>query len=349
MKITLIAAAALTLAGIAQASTAPASAPAVAQPPAGTAIPVLRSAEVPAPRPTERAQAAPISTRDRAAQEAVRRWEQTGTADALVGAGGDIRFAYGYSRATITCAPLHVCTVRLIAGETITSLALGDTVRWIAEQTTAGDTPVILIKPTQGGISTNLVVTTDAGRIYYMHLVGSAREYMPMVGFFDPASLSQRNHAQVAEMQRMRARLQAAEDAARKARDDAERRTAEHRERTVVAEMPATFDPTTLNFSMTCRPNSRPAASFVPSRIFSTATHTFIQLPEGLEGKELPAIFRRAANGNMELLNSRRSGQFIVIDGTPDHISLALDVGFNARVVDCQRGTNRSNAQATAD
>lgn len=335
-KTTLIAATILSLAGITHATTPAATAPAAAQPPAGTAIPVLRNAEVPAP--LERAGVAPVSPRDRAAQEAVRRWEQNGTADALVGPGGDIRFAYGYSRPTVTCSPLHVCTIRLIAGESITSLALGDTVRWMAEQALAGDTPVVLIKPTQGGISTNLVITTDAGRVYYLHLVGSPREYMPMAGFFDPRAMSQAGHAQAQEMQRMRARLQAAEEAARQAHEEADRRAAEHRERTVVAEMPQTFDPTNLDFSMTCRPNSRPAADFVPSRVFSTQTHTFIQLPQALEGRELPAVFRRAPSGALELVNARRSGQFVVVDGTPDQISLALDVGVNARVVDCTRG-----------
>lgn len=118
-KTTIIAASILALSGIAHATTPAATAPAAAQPPAGTSIPVLRNAEVPAPM--ERAGSAPVSPRDRAAAEAVRRWEQNGTADALVGPGGDIRFAYGYSRPTVTCSPLHVCTIRLIPGESITS------------------------------------------------------------------------------------------------------------------------------------------------------------------------------------------------------------------------------------
>lgn len=336
---------------VAPATAAPAQARSVAQfeveppPTRATAAPapvaptiqVTRNAEVSAPPPVERAQSARLSPRDRAALDAVQRWERTGTAEALVGQGGDIRFAYGYSRPTITCSPLHICTIRLIAGETITSLAIGDTVRWIAEQSTAGDTPVVMIKPTQGGISTNLVITTDAGRVYFMHLVAHAREYMPMVGFFDPAFIQRQQQTEAREVQRLRARVEAAEEESRQAREAAERRTAEHRERTVVAELPAAdFDPTKLDFSMTCRPNSRAAADFVPARVFSTRTHTFVQLPQALEGRELPAVFRRVGE-TMQLLNARRSGQFIVVDGTPDHIALALDVGHQARVVDCQR------------
>jgi len=307
------------------------------EPAPSTTIQVARSAEVVAPRPVERARSAALNPRERAALEAVQRWEKTGTADALVGQGGDIRFAYGYSRPTITCSPLHVCAIRLIDGEAITSLALGDTVRWIAEKTTAGATPVVMVKPTQGGISTNLVITTDAGRVYFMHLVASAREYNPMVGFFDPSFIQRQQQTDAREVQRLQARLESAEAQARQAREDAERRTAEHRERTVVAEIPvADFDPSKLDFSMTCRPNSRAAAEFVPARVFATRTHTFVQLPQSLEGRELPAVFRRDGT-SMQLLNSRRSGQFVVVDGTPDHIALALDVGNQARVVDCKR------------
>jgi len=343
MKTHLIAAAALAIVAGASAASTPQAAPPLSQvthvatPPASTMVQVTRSAEVSTPVPVERARSAALNPRERAALEAVQRWEKTGTADALVGQGGDIRFAYGYSRPTITCSPLHVCAIRLIDGETITSLALGDTVRWIAEKTTAGATPVVLLKPTQGGISTNLVITTDAGRVYFMHLVASAREYMPMVGFFDPSFIQRQQQTDAREVQRLQARVEAAEAQAKQAREDAERRTAEHRERTIVAELPAAeFDPTNLDFSMTCRANSRAAEVFMPARVFSTRTHTFVQLPQALEGKELPAVFSRSGT-SMQLLNARRSGQFMVVDGRPDHIALALDVGNNARVVDCKR------------
>jgi type IV secretory pathway VirB9-like protein len=109
------------------------------------------------------------------------RWEQTGAADALIGASGAVEYPYGYSRPKITCAPLHVCSVALQDGEAVTSVSIGDTVRWLLQNATAGSKPVLMIKPTQAGLSTNLVVTTDKGRVYYMHLVSSKAEYVPMV------------------------------------------------------------------------------------------------------------------------------------------------------------------------
>ncbi|TSE35142.1 TrbG/VirB9 family P-type conjugative transfer protein [Tepidimonas charontis] len=289
------------------------------------------------PAAKEPAGGAKLSPRDRAALEAYKKWEQTGTADALVGENGEIRYPYDFSRPTVTCAPLHVCTIRLIPGETITSIALGDTVRWLVQQTTAGDRPVIFLKPTQGGISTNLAVTTDAGRLYYLHVVASAKEYTPIVGFYDPADMLRKQTAEAREIERLKKQLQAAEESARLAREEAERRAREHKERTVVAEGPAAeFDPTKLDFSMRCEANSRAAREFVPTQVFATKTHTFIQLPDSLEGKEIPAVFRKSG-AQLQLLNVRRSGSYLVVDGTPNEISLALDVGSNARVVDCVR------------
>lgn len=289
--------------------------------------------------PRERAQSARMSPREQATHEAVKRWERTGVAESLVGPGGDVRVAYGYSRPTITCAPLHVCTVRLIAGETITSLALGDTVRWLAEQTTAGDTPVVVIKPTQAGISTNMVITTSAGRVYYMHLVADRREYSPMTTFFDPAAMLRTANTQALEVERLQARLKAAEAAARVASEAAAARAAEHRERTVAAESTplAALDPTQLDFNYRCTPASAAARSMprdlMPTRVFGSATHTFVQLAPGVS--EMPAVFSRGADGSHQLVNTRRSGDFVIVDGRPERLALALGVGHNARVVHC--------------
>jgi type IV secretion system protein VirB9 len=304
--------------------------------PAGSTITVSPLAENPLPPVREKAQAARMSPRERAVLEAVKKWEREGVADALVGPGGEVQLAYGYSRPTISCAPLHVCTVKLIEGESIVSLGLGDTVRWLVQQTTAGDTPVVLIKPTQAGISTNLVISTSAGRVYYLHLVASKTEYVPVVSFYDPDAMLRSQTAEAAQIERLRKRLEAAEAEARAAREEAERRAREHKERTVVAEMPTDIDLTKLDFGMTCEPNSRAASEFVPTRIFASKTHTYIQLPEALEGKEVPAVFAKQG-AQLQLLNVRRSGQYIVVDGRPSEISLALDVGDNARIVDCRR------------
>jgi len=74
---------------------------------------ITASPEVLAPTPmlpTAKVQVRKLPAADAARLAAAQRWEQTGTADALVGAGGVVEYPYGYSRPTITCAPLHVCS-----------------------------------------------------------------------------------------------------------------------------------------------------------------------------------------------------------------------------------------------
>lgn len=318
------------------AAPAPAPAPAVVLAPAPALQRTTTQTDTSNPPARERAQGARLSAKERAALAETQRWEREAGATAQIGVSGAWRVAYGHQRPTITCAPLHVCTIRLIAGETITSLALGDTVRWLAQQTTAGDTPVVVIKPTQAGISTNAVITTSAGRVYYLHLVADRRQYMPLVEFFDPAAMLRTRTAEAEQVERLQARLRAAEQAAQQAKEQAQERAAEHRERTVVAESHA-LDPTRLDFNYRCEPASREARDFVPARIFGSDTHTFVQMPQAvLRGGEMPAVFARA-DGQHQLLNARRSGDFMVVDGRPQSIALVLGVGHHPRIVNCNR------------
>jgi type IV secretion system protein VirB9 len=102
---------------------------------------ITASPEVLAPSPmlpTAKVQVRKLPVADAARLSAAQRWEQTGVADALVGAGGAVEYPYGYSRPTITCAPLHVCSVALQDGEAATSVSIGDTVRWLLQTATAG-------------------------------------------------------------------------------------------------------------------------------------------------------------------------------------------------------------------
>jgi type IV secretion system protein TrbG len=70
-------------------------------------------------------------------------------------------------------APEQVTDIALQAGETLVSVAAGDTVRWIVGDTTSGSGAAkrthILIKPSAPGLKTNLVISTDR-RIYHLAL-----------------------------------------------------------------------------------------------------------------------------------------------------------------------------------
>jgi type IV secretion system protein VirB9 len=281
--------------------------------------------------PTATVQIRKLSAADAARLSAAQRWEQTGVADALVGAGGAVEYPYGYSRPTITCAPLHVCSVALQDGEAATSVSIGDTVRWLLQTATAGTKPVMMIKPTQAGLSTNLVVTTDKGRIYYMHLVSNKTEYVPMVSWYDPAAMTRDLSAEAQTSARQKAEFDATIAATKLAAEQAKA------QRVVADKSVGKLDPTTLDFGYTCTGE----AAFKPARVFANDTHTFIQLPPSASASDAPAVFN-VSNNETELLNSRLVNGYYIIDGKPAKLSLVLGVGASAQTVKCQKSVPNS-------
>lgn len=281
--------------------------------------------------PTAKVQTKKLLPADAARLAAAQRWEQTGVADALVGAGGAVEYPYGYSRPTVTCAPLHVCSIALQDGEAVTSVSIGDTVRWLLQTATAGSKPVMMIKPTQAGLSTNLVVTTDKGRIYYMHLVSSKTEYVPMVTWYDPAAMTRDLSAEAQAAARQKAELEASIAAGKMAAEQAKA------QRVVADKSVGKMDPTTLDFGYTCTGE----ALFKPARVFANDTHTFIQLPPGATASDAPAVFN-TSNNETELLNSRLVNGYFIIDGKPAKLSLILGVGDSAQTVKCEKSVPHS-------
>uniref|UniRef100_E6QPE3 Conjugal transfer protein TrbG/VirB9/CagX (Modular protein) n=1 Tax=mine drainage metagenome TaxID=410659 RepID=E6QPE3_9ZZZZ len=264
-------------------------------------------------------QTPPVPLSYRATDEASQEWLQTGSAPDVIGTNGEVMYAYGQSRPTITCAPLHVCVINLLPGEHITSLSIGDSVRWLVQPTDAGNRPVVIVKPTQAGLVTNLVVTTDAGRVYYMTLVSDAHKYVPLIGFYDPQAL-------VINLQQQAAQARAAEQAKVEAHKQA-----------VVAPL-GDIDPAKLDFNFRCKADDNHAdldnADLMPTRVFAGGGHTYLQMPSTMKYTDAPAVFN-TTGGSTELLNSRLVHGYYVIDGLPTRFKLVLGVGKNSRAVTC--------------
>ena len=72
---------------------------------------------------------------------------------------------------TVHTAPAYLTAIVLRAGERLISKAAGDTVRWEVGETSQGaGQVVILIKPLDAGLRTNMILTTDQ-RVYVLDLV----------------------------------------------------------------------------------------------------------------------------------------------------------------------------------
>src|SRR5690606_23931614 len=82
---------------------------------------------------------------------------------------GLVEARFGEAVPVLGCAALRACRVEMEPGERLLSPpALGDTERWLTAEISSGPgglVPVVVVKPTACGISTNLVIATDR-RIY---------------------------------------------------------------------------------------------------------------------------------------------------------------------------------------
>jgi len=280
-------------------------------------VPVVRSvgtnSNLPSLELVQNTPAIPLTYR--ATDIASQQWARTGIAPALVGTNGAVMYAYGQSHPTITCAPLHICTVELMDDEHITNLSLGDSVRWLVQPTTAGKQPIVVIKPTEPGLITNLVVTTDAGRVYYMTLASKKTDYVPIVSFYDPQKLvinvqQQANQAAQQEI-----------DAAAKIKN------------AVVSPL-GNIDPSNLDFDFTCKGDRN---DLKPVRVFAGDGHTYLQMSPDMKFTDAPAIFN-TSNKTTELMNSRLVHNYYIIDGLPSKFKLVLGVGRDANSVECTHG-----------
>src|SRR6516164_8638314 len=106
------------------------------------------------------------------------------------GADGRVLYSYGAGLPIIVCAPLRVCIVELQAGEHLTGEPqIGDSVRWLVSPAMYGQgedtTSVIVLKPQEPGLDTNLLITTDR-RAYYLRLVSKPQEYVARAAFSYP-------------------------------------------------------------------------------------------------------------------------------------------------------------------
>ncbi|MGF6710869.1 P-type conjugative transfer protein TrbG [Luteibacter sp. W1I16] len=134
-----------------------------------------------------------LTPQEKAGLDISRKWVAATSASVkpVPGPDGTIRFLYGQSQPSIVCAVLQVCDVELQPGEQVSSVNLGDAVRWLVEPALsgAGDDAIqhLVIKPLDVGLETSLMVTTDR-RTYHLRLRSHRTEYMPRVAFSYPES-----------------------------------------------------------------------------------------------------------------------------------------------------------------
>jgi type IV secretion system protein VirB9 len=277
----------------AEAASAPAPAPAEfapavlvrdAEPPrpaiAATAVQPLavESERLPVPVASRRrAAGAPISRVEAANRAAVREPSRESYVNAVQ--------VYAWSEGALYrlyTAPERVSEIALQPGETLMSVAAGDTARWVIGDTTSGTGAArrthILVKPSAVGLRTNLVITTDR-RVYHVQLESNARTAMASISWTYPSDA-------LLALQRGD-RPEAAGPVAGGVAVEA------------------------LNFGYRIEGDDPP---WRPIRAFDDGSQVFIEFPSSLAQGEAPPLFVRGTSGRAELVNYRLRGRYYVVD-----------------------------------
>ncbi len=181
-------------------------------------------------------------------------------------------------------APGFISTVLLEPGETIVTVAAGDTTRWMVEQAVGGDLvaarAMLLIKPTRNNIRTNIVLVTDRRTYAIEAIATSGQTYSAQTAWRYPAN-------------------------------------ADHE----LAGRPTAVE--ALNFAYRIRTVRGFNPRWRPVRVFDDGRKTYIEFPPAMATSEAPPLFI-IENGDAVLVNYRVSGGRYVIDRLFDIAELRL-------------------------
>lgn len=252
-------------------------------------------------------------------------WAENPDAMPMRDAGGRVLFPFSQSAPTIVCAPLHVCDIELQAGELVQGTPhIGDSVRWKISPALSGTDEKrvthLIIKPTEAGLDTNLIIPTDR-HTYHIRLVSSTTRYVSSVGFFYPEDQEQ----SWTELTK-----------AGKGMGNAHGAGADPGG----ADMP-TVAVNRLNFNYKIKVvKGKPL--FKPLRAMDDGYHTYISMNEDMQQLEAPVLVGISPGGQEQIVNYRLKGNLYVIDGTLPKIALISGAGKDQQRVELTRDPCRN-------
>jgi P-type conjugative transfer protein TrbG len=230
---------------------------------------------------------------------------------------GRVVFPYSESLPTIVCAPIHVCDIELQAGEVVQGEPhVGDNVRWRISPAVSGgeDHKVthLIVKPTEAGLDTNLIVPTDR-HTYHIRLVSSAERYVSSIAFSYPDE-HQQTWSEFAKTNTSGAG------------NSADRST---------GDMP-TVAVNRLNFNYRIKVvHGKPG--FKPVHAMDDGYHTYIAMNEEMPQQEAPVLVGISSAGEEQMVNYRLKGNMYVVDGTVSRLALLSGAGKHQDRVELTR------------
>lgn len=228
------------------------------------------------------------------------------------GSDGRVTYAFGAGLPVVVCAPLRVCVIQLEAGEKITGEPqIGDSVRWNVSPAAFGTgedaTWMVVIKPQEPGLDTNLLIPTDR-RAYYLRLVSKTDDYVARVAFRYPEESKSKWKQKLIDQK-----------AAEKPKDET---------------LPTIVTAEKLNFAYAVKGGNE---HIRPERVFDDGAKTFIQMRPDLQYREAPILLVLGPDGKGTMTNYRVRKQTYIVDRLFDRAQLVLGAGKKAQKVEIKR------------
>jgi len=249
------------------------------------------------------------------------------------GADGRVMYIFGQGMPVLVCAPLRVCAVELESGEHLQSPPqIGDSRRWEITPAISGsgldETPLLIVKPIEPGLETDLIVPTDR-RTYVVRLISDSSRFVSRMAFQYPAD----NNAKWST-------FQAQQDAAK---HDAEALAEQARARDKQAEVlpiaGSSLDSLYFDYKIDGNPALR------PSHVFDDGQNTYLIFPSDGRFRERPTLLL-LINGKTEMVNFRVDGTRYIVDRLFDKGLLVSGVGKKQSKVTITRSVSFSAGPA---
>jgi type IV secretion system protein VirB9 len=247
------------------------------------------------------------------------------------GADGKVVYIFGQGMPVLVCAPLRVCAIELQAGEHLESQPqIGDSRRWEITPVLSGsgldETPLLIVKPIEAGLETNLIVSTDR-RTYVFRLVSDPTRYVSRLAFQYPGEDAAKWAA-----------FQARQDAAKRdAEAVAEQAHEKDKRAGVVPLAENALDNLYFDYKLSGD------AAYRPQQVFDDGQHTYLIYPNDGRFRELPTLLIQV-NGKSELVNFRVDGSRYIVDRLFDKAILVVGVGKKQTRVTITRATPYSGS-----
>jgi type IV secretion system protein TrbG len=242
------------------------------------------------------------------------------------GKDGRVLYTFGAGLATVVCAPLRICVLELQPGEQVLGEPhIGDSVRWNIAPAVSGvgsnATNLVIIKPKEAGLDTNLVVPTNR-RAYYVRLLSRQEEYLPWVAFSYPDD----------EMAKWKPATVVAPPV-----------TTEPDPRPVLVPAPTPPEPPVnpaenLNFAYEVTGGNE---FLRPVRVFDDGRKTYIQMPNAAAVREAPILVVSGLDTDAEMVNYRVKENTYIVDRLFERGALVLGSGKKQQRVEISRGPQK--------